>query len=412
MSDSIGSNFNLVKIHNVQAIVLTLLRAGQLSRVELAKETGLSTTTITNLTSELIANGIITEQGAEATTELRKVGRPRTMLRIIPRARYTIGVHIGVGLFRAAITDLHAEIIDSELHAFELAQPAEQVVDQIALTIKLLIARNDVKRERILAVGVGASGLVDHETGVNVFAPRLQWREIAIRARLEQALDFPVVVENNVRSMALAESLFGLGQGVDILAFVYGRVGVGAGFILKGNIFRGGGAGVGEMGHTTIICQSGERCSCGNTGCLETLVSEPALLRKAQEHLDNDPGSLLYKKIQERKIPLSAELVFEAARAGDEVMQAEIREQAYYLGVALANLVNVLNPELIILGGIFAQGHDLYLPAVTRTVRDCAFGGLGKNLRLEVTSFGWRAGVVGAASLALSSAFYHAEEAA
>ena len=293
--------------------------------------------------------------------------------------RYALGVHIGVGVYRAAITNLHAEIIDSELQNFQLTQPAEKVLDQIAHSIRSLVKRNKLKHERILAVGIGASGLVDHEAGINVFSPRLQWHDLALRARLEQKLDYPVVVENNVRAMALAESLFGRGRGVDILAFVYGRIGVGAGFILKGSIFRGGGAGAGEMGHTTILGQSGEQCSCGNTGCLETLVSEPALLRKAQEHIAKDPGSLLKTFMQERNLPLSAELVFDAARAGDKAMQAEIHKQACYLGVSLANLVNVLNPELILLGGIFAQGHDLYLPAITQTVQDCAFGGLGKE---------------------------------
>jgi predicted NBD/HSP70 family sugar kinase len=220
-------------------------------------------------------------------------------------------------------------------------------------------------------------------------------------------LDCPVIVENNVRSMALAESLFGLGRQVGSLAFVYSRIGVGAGFIVGGNIFRGSGAGAGEMGHTTILPESGETCTCGNAGCLETLVSEPALLRKTQDYVKSHPSSPLAKHLQETEKPLSAEAVFHAAHEGDEGLRPIIEDQARYLGIALANLVNVMNPELILLGGIFAQGKDFILPVADEVMRQRSFGGLGENVRLDITSFGWRAGPIGAASVALASTFYH-----
>jgi glucokinase-like ROK family protein len=375
--------------------------------VELADRIGLSSTTITNLTSELISEGIIEEQDTSGQTGQRGVGRPRTMLVLVPNARYAIGVHIGVGLFRVAVTNLHAEIIASQNQQFEISSPAEQVLEAIAATIKELIPRSGIKKEQVLSIGVGASGLVDHELGVNVYAPRLQWRDIPIRTQLEEALHCPVFVENNVRSMALAEALFGRGQETDVLAFVYGRIGVGAGFIVKGSIFRGSGAGAGEMGHTTMLPDSGKVCTCGNRGCLETLVSEPVLLQKAHEHLQKTPDSLLYRLVEDSKGELSIDMVFEAARQGDPILTQIIQDQAVYLGIALANLVNVLNPELILLGGMFAQGKDLFLPIVEQTVRERAFGGLGKKVKVEITSFGWQAGVIGASSVALASSFYH-----
>jgi glucokinase-like ROK family protein len=403
----LGRNFNLVKSHNVRAILLTLLHTGSLSRVELAGRIGLSSTTITNLTSELISEGIIREEAPSEETERRRVGRPRTMLGLVPDARFAIGVHIGVGLFRVAVTNLHAQILHSQNKQFEIDTPADQVIEAISATIKDLIHRSGVENERVLSIGIGASGLVDYEKGINVYAPRLQWRDLPIRTQVEATLDCPVFVENNVRSMALAEALFGRGQGIDILAFVYGRIGVGAGFFIKGTLFRGSGAGAGEMGHTTVLPDSGELCTCGNTGCLETLVSEPVLLQKAQIHLQKTPGSKLEELIQRAEGELTIDLVFDAARQGDAILKQIIEEQAAYLGIALANLVNVLNPELILLGGMFAQGHDLYLPVVERTLRERAFGGLGKKVSVDITSFGWQAGVIGAASVALASSFYH-----
>ena len=405
-----GSNINLVKNHNLRAIMLSLLHAGQLSRVELAERTSLSSTTITNLTSELLEGGIVVEEPTERSEDPRRVGRPRTMLRLVPEARVAVGVHIGVGLFRVALTNLFAEMIQNEIHTFSVEAPAEEVLGQIAAAIEGVIAAAGVDRSRIIGVGVGASGLVDHERGVNVLAPRLQWRNLPIADKLGRSLGIPITVENNVRAMALGESLFGGGRGIDILAFVYGRTGVGAGFVVRGEIFRGSGAGAGEIGHTILLPQGGELCSCGNSGCLETLVSEQVLLAEAARIAQQSPNGPLARRLAEAPEGKGIELVFEAARQGDLALRSMITERSVYLGIALANLVNVLNPELILLGGLFAQGHDLILPVAEATVRQMAFGGLGNSVRVEVSRFGWRAGVIGAASLSLTSHFYHAPE--
>jgi glucokinase len=227
---------------------------------------------------------------------------------------------------------------------------------------------------------------------------------------MEIQLDLPVCVDNNVRTMALAEAFFGDGRGVSVLAFVYGRIGVGAGIVVNGQVFRGSGAGAGEIGHTTIIPQGGETCTCGNTGCLETLLSEPVWIRHAENLAASHPDSTLaaYLELEDERSPI--EMFFSAATDGDELAQQFIYRRSYYLGIALANLVNVLNPEMIILGGMFAQGSDLILPIAEAKMREAAFAGLGEKVRLEVTSFGWRAGVIGAAALALTTFFYqHAE---
>jgi predicted NBD/HSP70 family sugar kinase len=213
-------------------------------------------------------------------------------------------------------------------------------------------------------------------------------------------------VDNNVRAMALGEAYFGLGRGVDSLAFVYGRIGVGAGFVFGGQVFRGSSTGAGEIGHTIMQPQNGETCRCGQSGCLETLVSEPVILRRAQAIAQQQPRGVLATCLaNEDDLPL-IERVFTAARRGDADTCEMIGQVANYLGIALANLVNILNPELILLGGMFAQGQDLILPVATRTMRQMAFAGMGEKVRLQTTAFGWRAGVIGASSLALMRYFY------
>jgi glucokinase-like ROK family protein len=413
----LGSNINLVKAHNLQAVLLTLLAAsghrpedtGQenlLSRVQLARKTNLSNTTITNLVCELLEQGVLVEEGAQSQEEPRPVGRPRTGLRLVPDARYALGVHIGVGMFRVAIVNLYAEMLDSKIEEFSLETSAEEVMQRIAASVNGMIVASGIDRERILGVGIGASGLVNYPSGVNVLAPNLGWHNVPIRSCMEEALRLPVTVDNNVRAMALGEAYFGLGRGVDTLAFVYGRIGVGAGFVVEGQVFRGSGTGAGEIGHVIMIPEGGDLCRCGQRGCLETLVSEPVILRQAKEIALHNPNSLLANKLRQESDTRSIERVFDAARQGDGETQALIEKRAYYLGVTLANLVNTLNPELILLGGMFAQGEDLFLPIAEQTMRQLAFAGMGEKVRLQTTSFGWRAGVIGAAVMALMSFFY------
>jgi DNA-binding Lrp family transcriptional regulator len=208
----LGSNINLVKSHNIRAVLLSLLQDGPISRVELAEKLSLSNTTITNLISELLDQGIILEEEVEIHEKQRRVGRPRRMLRLVPSARYAIGVHIGVGIFRVAITDLFAEIIYNEIATFDLANPPENVIKDIVRLIESAIEKSKIERERVIGVGIGASGLVNYEEGINVLAPRLGWENVPIQHLMENQLDLPVCVDNNVRTMALAEAFFGDGR--------------------------------------------------------------------------------------------------------------------------------------------------------------------------------------------------------
>lgn len=405
-----GSNILRVKKHNMRAVLLTFLHSGSISRVQLAKQTNLSNTTITNLTAELIEQGIIVEKSAPSVEERRLrrgVGRPRRMLELVPNARYVVGVHIGIGMFRVALTNLHAEVTCNKMMSFPVDRPSSDVLDDIANLVRVVIEESGVNTNSILGIGVGASGLVNNETGMNLRAASLGWHDVPIREHLEKQLNLPVCVDNNVRAMALGEAYFGLGRGVDVLAFIYGRIGVGAGIVVNGQVFRGSGAGAGEIGHTIVQPQNGDLCRCGQHGCLETLVSEPELLREAQLIADQNPNGILAASLKNSDLkPIEA--VFTAARQGDEPTLQMIEKQMHYLGLSLANLVNVLNPELIILGGMFAQGGDLILPKVEATMRQLAFAGLGETVHVKPTVFGWRAGVVGAASLALKVFFYEA----
>lgn len=400
----VGNNVSHMKRHNLSAILQMLLHYEPVSRARLVELTGLSSTTITNLIAELLEQGIVAESGVLSTAH-RSVGRPRTLLRLERQARHVIGIHIGVGSVRVAVADLRAQLSPPLALDHPLERTPEEVLADVADLACAAIEQSGVSRRTVLGVGVGASGLVNLQTGVNVLAPNLGWRDVPIRDLLSERLGLPVVVDNNARVMALGEAMFGAGRDAHALAFVYVRIGVGAGFVVDGRLFRGTAAGAGEIGHTTVIPYGGEPCRCGNTGCLETLVSETSIVRRAVALAAADENGLLATHMLQGE-GSAFERVLAAARAGDAATLAMLREQARYLGIALANLVNILNPDLIVLGGICDQGEDILMPEIESTVRERAFGGLGERVRFQTPSFGAYAGIVGAAALALERFFY------
>lgn len=406
MKTLLGRNGRQVRAHNRSAVLRYLLRQGVASRVQLAEWTGLSSTTITHLVGDLIERGIVVEEGTASAEG--QLGRPRTALWLNPNAHYAVGVHIGIGVLRVGLANLHAELIHNVIVEYDPSQPWESTLSLIAEQVMAVAACCD-SPPALLGVGVGASGLVDYQSGVNVFAPNLGWRDVPLRDWLSQRLGLPIVVDNNVRAMALGEWLFGAHRGVNSLAFVYGRVGVGAGFVVNGALLRGSRAGAGEIGHTVMVPEGGSLCSCGQSGCLETLVSESVLVRNAEVLAAQHPDGILARCWRRADLPKPIDRVLDAARTGDPDARGLIETSGRYLGLALANVVNTLNPELILLGGLFAQGSDLFLPIAERVMRQRAFAGLGDRVRLDKTTFGWRAGVIGAAALALSAFFYEAD---
>lgn len=400
-----GSNLLQVKNHNRQAILLALLHAPA-SRVELAQKLNLSAMTVSNLTNELLAQGWIGE--VPALPEHGRSpgrGRPRIQLQIKAQSRFAIGVHMGIGSYRVALVNLVGELQTCVDGAFNPNEPAELVLADISASIGTLLLVADIGVEEVIGVGFGASGLVDAEQGINVLAPSLNWQDVPVAKLLQTHTQLPVVVENNVRAMALGEAYFGRGRDVGSLAFIYGRVGIAAGLIMNGQVVRGIRAGAGEIGHTTVTAAQGLQCRCGQYGCLETLVTQPLMV----SNLLQKPK--LAVAIAGALDPIDQfERILQLAQQSQGEVLEQIEEVSVYLGIALRNLVNTLNPERIVLGGMYAQGAEFFLPLLQNHVAQTAFGSLGEHVQIEATAFGLDAGVIGAASIALVKLFYESSE--
>lgn len=400
-----GQNVSAVKSRNIRAILMGLLHTEPVFRVSLAKDISVSTTTVAKLVDELIDQDILEERLDEVDGP-RSVGRPQNAIYLRRDARQSIGVHIGGGIFRLALVNLRNEILNHTMSEYDIKAPPEVVLDRIASKIEQLLEECHVCREKIIGVGIGAPGLVNFKTGVIGYAKNQGWRNVPVGDFFASRLNLPVVVENNVRVMALNEALFGVGRDVNTLLFLYARLGVAAGIVVNHHIYRGISLGAGEIGHTFIIQGEGDEDSLAPLQTLEDLTSTHAMIRQAWSLSERYPDSLLVRSLQGVDEHTAINRIFEAARQGDLHADRMIKKSAMYLGIALVNAINFINPELILLGGMLAQEKDLYLPVIRKIVNEFAFAGMGERVEIRETSFGWQAGLLGASALALAHFFY------
>lgn len=396
-----GTNSSNIKLHNISAILLNLLHNTNVSRVSLAQLIGVSTATITNLVAELVEQGLIVEEGFIRNNGQTSVGRPQKALSLVPNSRYALGIHIDVGRVYVTLINIRGIVLSKQSFEHQLHTAWHQVMNEIVAVAESVIHDSSVDRVDIVGAGVAASGLIDPKTGVNIIAPNLNWHNVPIRDYLQNKLNMPIHVENNVRAMALGEALLGDQSTTHVMAFIYARIGVGAGLVMNGQIYRGAGSGAGEIGHTIVSIQSNIGI---HTQSLESLFSEPAIMKSIETLCLLHPDSILAQHIEQYGNILDT--VFRAAHAGDHHVKTLLEERSKFFGIALANLVNIFNPELIVLGGIFTHEHDLLMPTIRKTLKQYAFANLSDNIRLQVTDFGQEAGMIGAAALALDSFFY------
>ncbi|MGI5287550.1 ROK family transcriptional regulator [Nonomuraea polychroma] len=362
--------------HHRRLVLRSLRDDGPQPRADLARRLGLSATTMTKVVGQLLDEGLVAEDAVEGAGQ--RVGRPSTGIRIRTGARYVIGVQVGAGTVQLGLCDLRAQVGPGTSFTFDVAaERPERVVARIAEAAAEVTA--DVPADRLLGIGVAAPGPVDPGHRRILVSVNLGWRDVPFADLLEAALDVPTVVDHNVRAMALAESRYGETAGADPLLYVYVRTGVGAGLVIGGYPFRPGAYGVTELGHLRVL-EKGRPCSCGATGCLETVVSEPYLIERLGRRSDN---------------PLA------------DIPEGLLDDLVDHLTTGLASAVNLLNPELILLGGIFAPAPEAVFDRVRAALRAKAFPVLRDVVRVERPTVGGdSAGVVGGAAVALDCFLY------
>lgn len=406
MNNTQKSDRSLMKQTNQSLVLQLIQQRGPISRRDIAAASGLSPASVTGITGELMERGLVIEVG-EAEEDGR-VGRRAILLRLNPRAGAVVGAKIATHSVDCVLTDLDANV----LHARSTLLPernsgggSESTYDpqtMIRITIEAveqLLSDAKLDHSQLLGIGIGVNGIVDANEGISRFAPHFGWRDVPIAAPLEAHFGIPVHLENDARTLTLAEQWFGAGRSVDHFAAIAVGYGIGAGVVMNGQLYRGAIGGAGEFGHTVLL-PDGPPCSCGRRGCIEAYAAIPAIVRQVEEAITGGATSVL----ADVKHPTLTQIV-DAAHGGDDLAQHVLATAGQWLGVGMASIVNILNPQLLIITGEAVQCGHWYLKPMERTLRSLAFDGLADTLQVWVEPGGNDMWARGAACVVLNALF-------
>jgi len=386
---------------NETLILNAIRRHSPISRTDITRMIGLSGATVTKFVDNLIQIGFVREDGYDDS----RGGRRPTLLKLMPEAGFAVGVELGAANLRAVVIDLEAKIVTRIAKKTKADEGKEKVFKRIIEIIHQVIDASGLEKEKIKGIGVGISGIVDHQKGICLFCPNIKgWENVPVKRLLEEKFGIEVSVDDSSRMAALAEHWCGLARKVENFIFVNVGVGIGSGIFANGQLYRGSRGTAGELGHTTID-ENGPRCQCGNRGCLETLVSGPAIVRRTRERLEEGVVSLVGKMSGGDFAKITPELVAQAARKGDKLAFNIMEKTGQYLGIGIANAVNLFNPELVIIGAGISQAGDLFLDTVKRTVKARALHTASTSVDIKLSELGDTTAAQGTAILVLKDIF-------
>lgn len=382
-----------LRSHNT-AILLRLLWADTdgRSRADLARATGLSRATVSAITTELLATGMVLEGALRAS----RGGRPGTTLRFQSGGRTILGIELGASHVSAVRTDLHGKVLDKRRREHDVQGDPE---GSLALLDRFMTELIATAEAAVLGIGIGVPSPLRSDRPGRLSRELLpRWAEIDLLGWVRERQDLPVYIDNDANVGALAEHWWGAGQGVEDFAYLKVATGVGAGIIIQGDIFRGAGGIAGEIGHTAID-PSGPRCRCGLHGCLEALVGTQYLLERAARRAQTLPETPPWADPE----PHLAGLI-EAAEQGDPVARELIATTGHWLGIAVSNLLNLVNPSRVVLGGRLTAAGEFLLGPLRAAIAERALWTSVESAQVVISTLPTESVALGAATLVLQQA--------
>lgn len=387
-----------------QKKILSLIWNGKdATRQSLANGAGLSALTVNKIISGFIADNVVVE---ERTIEA-KFGRKPTIIEINPAHGYVIGVDIGgycVSIGVLSLTGTVIEKIDMIYHAKKF--PAV-VVSPEELLEKIEHFHRKYGDRNILGIGLGISGLVDHGEGRIVYCPNIVgYDNFAIKEFLEKRFDLPVFVDTSARCMALAEQRLGVGAEFATQIFVsLGYSSIAAGIIINGEIFSGAGGFSGEVGHLASSTSRGVQCTCGNYDCLETHATLPVIIAHIAKELEQPNIFSIANTLVARPSDVDVDTINQALAGGDKVIYCILDDIGVEVGNILTGLVNIINPEALILGGGVIECFPMMMESITRTLKQKALITNQQILQVRKSSLGYYSGLIGSAMQVINAFF-------
>ncbi len=361
------------KKHNRNLVLRTIFACNSVSRAEIARVTHLTRTTVSEIVSGLLEEGLVEEVGIGESIG----GKSPILLSVAADSRYLIGLNLARDKFIGAIVNLRGEIRET-VEAPVQDSNGDKALELVFKLIDQLL-RKRVKP--IVGIGIGTPGLVNTREGIVVNAVNLDWRDLPLGQMLEKKYKLPVSVLNDSQATAIGEFVYGGGHASDEnLIVINMKHGIGSGILINGRLFQGDGGGAGEIGHV-VVQGNNELCSCGKRGCLETISSARAVLK-----------NLNLKSLDQAQ---------EAYVSGDKKVVKVVNGAAYHLGMVLANLIGTLNIHRIVLTGDMTQFGAAWLDAVSEAMRNAVLARMSENTLLELGALDYRACILGASAFLL-----------
>ena len=369
---------------NRQRVVEILRMQGKISQADIARATGLSRTTVSSLIAELKEAGMVLD--VEARPGPARGGRPGVQLVLSDPSRVVAGIDFGHSHVGVAIADLAHNVLAERVSELDVNRQAVQALDRAARMFVEVLDATGVDRRSVLGAGIGIPGPVDRARGSAGSATILPgWVGLRIASEMEDRLGVPVQIENDANLGALAELTWGAGRDCANFAYVKAATGIGAGLVIDGRLLRGATGTAGEIGHTTLD-EAGPLCYCGNRGCLETVASGPAIVE-------------LVGPVEGQRLTLAR--IVELASAGDLRCKRAVADAGREIGVAVAGLCNLINPERVIIGGLLSRAGEVLMNPLRESIRRHAVQAAAEAVDVRAAVFVERAELLGSVALAL-----------
>jgi glucokinase-like ROK family protein len=388
------ANQIFVRKVNTVTVLETLRSCAPLSRADLAEETGLNRSTVSSIIQELLDLHFVRETSLKGD----HIGRPSMPLELNPEGGFAIGLEINVDYVSAMMADFSGATHRKLFQETNLQMSQHDILQTSIAMVTELVEFGRSLDIPLFGIGIGLPGVVDIYQGKLIFAPNLGWRDLDIGKIFSTQFNVPICVENEANCGALGELRYGIAREVTDFIYISAGVGLGGGIMINGELLRGNDGFASEIGHM-VIYGDGNQCSCGRKGCWETYVGPRAVIRQVVFTLQNGTESQLHVMLNGNLESLTFKQVVQAAEAGDTVALKAIREVGTHLGVGIINLVNIFNPEQIILGGALSDASALLIPQIKPLMDESILSSRVTDLPIVPSSLGADACLKGAMAL-------------
>ena len=398
MGRNLTGNNSFLKELN-QKTILDLVRVNKaISKTDLSQLTGLSPTAVGVIVNKLLEKGYIHETG----TGESKGGRKPVMLELKACSFYAAGIDIDIGCMSIVLIDITSSVVYTKQVETTPNLTVEEAAGIIVSELKKILKQNSIKQEKVLGMGISIPGLIENDSQKIVLAPNLGWNDTDLRKYIAVADKIPVFVENEAMASAICENWIGSCQEVNDFICINIKSGIGSGIFTGGKLYRGAGGSAGEVGHITVD-ENGPKCGCGNYGCLETMASAKYMEERARRLIRQGTASSLNTIEGTDRISISD--VISAAKNGDGTASGILLESARYLGIAISNLVNTLNPSKVVIGKEFVRYSDLVMEQLKAVVAGKALKYPASKVEIAASEIGEQSSALGAAIIPLKVLF-------